>query len=155
MQILDYYQAENQPLWAQRIAQGDWGAAKFLARLLRENTFHRTLGEGTVYLLVDGEQIVSFVTLTHQDCVADEALYPWLGFFFTFPEYRGHRYGGRLLDYAVGMAQKQGYEKVYLATDHIGLYEKYGFTYWENRIDVYGEDSRIYVKMLEKEGYCG
>jgi len=28
------------------------------------------------------------------------------------------------------------------------LYEKYGFIYMENRIDVWGEDSRIYYKDL-------
>lgn len=148
MEIIDYFQCKNQSAWAEKIAQGDWGAAKFLARLLGEGSFHATLGKGTVYLLVDGDRVVSFVTLTHQDCIADEALYPWLGFFFTFPEYRGNRYGGKVLAYAAEEARRQGHEKVYLATDHIGLYEKYGFSYLENRMDVYGEDSRIYVKIL-------
>jgi len=37
-------------------------------------------------------------------------------------------------------------QRVYLATDHIGLYEKYGFEYFENRVSVYGEDSRVYVR---------
>lgn len=148
MNFVDFFQAERQKTLIENIAAGDWGAAKFLAKLLRENTFHQTLHGGTVYLLMDGENIVSFVTLTQQDCISDETLYPWLGFFFTFPEYRGNRYGGKLLAHAAEEARKQGYQKVYLATDHIGLYEKYGFTYLENRIDVYGEDSRIYVKNL-------
>ena len=148
MHIIDFFQAEQKETLIENIAAGEWGAAKFLAKLLREGTFHQTLGGGTVYLLMDGENIVSFVTLTQQDCIADETLYPWLGFFFTFPEYRGNRYGGKLLAYAAEEARKQGYQKVYLATDHIGLYEKYGFTYLENRIDVYGEDSRIYAKYL-------
>jgi len=148
MEIIDYFKCKNQTAWVEKIGQGDWGAAKFLARLLREGSFHATLGEGTVYLLVDGESIASFVTLTRKDCIEDDTMYPWLGFFFTFPEYRGHRYGGQLLAYAAGEAKKQGYRQVYLATDHVGLYEKYGFAYLENRIDVYGEDSRIYVKHL-------
>lgn len=148
MKIINFFEAENQSALAEKIGQGDWRAAKFLCELLTKGTFHQTLGDGTVYVMLDGENVVSFVTLTHQDCIDDKALYPWLGFFFTFPEYRGHRHGGALLDYAANEAKKQGFNAVYLATDHVGLYEKYGFTYLENRTDVYGDDSRVYMKKL-------
>lgn len=148
MKFIDFFLTEQKETLVTKIGEADWGAAKFLARLLKEGSFHDVLGNGTLFLLMDGEQPVSFVTLTQQDCVDDKTLYPWLGFFFTFPEYRGNRYGGMLLDHAAEEARKQGYEKVYLATDHVGLYEKYGFTYWENRIDVYNEDSRIYIRNL-------
>ena len=148
MHILNFYESEKQQALIERIEQGDWGAAKYLAKLLRECTFRTLVGGGTVYLLMDGENIVSFVTLTRQDCIADAALFPWLGFFYTFPDYRGHRYGGQLLAYADEEVKKRGCKQVYLATDHVGLYEKYGFSYLENRMDIYGEDSRVYVKIL-------
>ncbi len=148
MKILNFFESDDRQGLIGKIEQGDWRAAKFLANLLREGTFQQAVGGGTVYLLMDGENMVSFVTLTRQDCVADEALYPWLGFFYTFPEYRGRRYGGALLEHASNEAKKQGYKQVYLATDHVGLYEKYGFTYLENRVDIYGENSRIYGKQL-------
>lgn len=150
MQIIDYFQSREQDAWLNQIGQVDWVAAKFLAQLLRESRFRQVLGEGTLYLLVDGDTLVSFVTLTHQDCIDDETLYPWLGFFYTFPEYRGHRLGGRLLDFAVRRAGEQGYPEVYIATDHLALYEKYGFTYMRNQIDVYGTDSRIYIRKTEE-----
>lgn len=146
MHIVNFFECKKQRGLIDQIEQGDWRAAKFLAGLLREGTFQQAVGGGTVYLLMHGEEIVSFVTLTRQDCVADETMFPWLGFFYTFPQYRGHRYGGQLLDYAAKEAGKQGCKQVYLATDHVGLYEKYGFSYLENRMDIYGEDSRIYVK---------
>lgn len=148
MNVINFYESSAQKALIEKIEQGDWRAAKFLAKLLREGTFQQAVGGGTVYLLMDGENIVSFVTLTRQDCVADETLYPWLGFFYTFPEYRGHRYGGQLLAYAAEEVKKRGCKQVYLATDHVGLYEKYGFNYLENRVDIYGEDSRIYRKDL-------
>lgn len=150
MEILDFYQSEEQSAWIERISRGDWRAAKFLAELLREDRFHAVLGEGTLYLLIEGEKLISFVTLTRRDCIADEKLYPWLGFFYTFPQYRGHRYGGQLLDFATAQVGKQGYPQVYIATDHLDLYEKYGFTYIENRMDVYGVDSRIYSRSTEE-----
>lgn len=148
MYVLDFYESDNQQALIEKIEQGDWGAAKYLAKLLREGTFRTLVGGGTVYLLMDGEDVVSFVTLSHQDCIADKTLYPWLGFFFTFPAYRERRYGGQVLEYAAQEAKKQGHKQVYLATDHVGLYEKYGFSYLENRIDIYGEDSRVYIKEL-------
>lgn len=148
MNVINFYESDDQQALTEKIEEGDWRAAKFLAKLLREGTFQQATGGGTVYLLLDGEIIVSFVTLTRQDCVADETLYPWLGFFYTFPQYRGHRYGGQLLAYAAEQVKKRGCKQVYLATDHVGLYEKYGFSYLENRVDIYGEDSRVYVKTL-------
>lgn len=148
MNVINFYESDNQRALIEKIEKGDWRAAKFLAKLLRERSFQYATGGGTVYLLMDGENVVSFVTLTRQDCVADETLYPWLGFFYTFPAYRGHRYGGQLLAYAAEEVKKRGCGQVYLATDHVGLYEKYGFSYLENRVDIYGEDSRIYVKTL-------
>lgn len=148
MQFVDYFESNDRQRLAGLIEEADWGAAKLLAKLLREDSFHATLGDGTLYLLMDGDAIVSFVTLTRQDCVADASLYPWLGFFYTFPAYRGCRHGGKLLSYAARQAKEKGFDRVWLATDHVGLYEKYGFTYVKNRIDIYGEDSRIYTKIM-------
>lgn len=148
MRIIDYFESENQQALTNKIALGDWPPAKLLAELLESGRFHEVLGEGTVYLLMDGEETVSFLTFARQDCVADESLFPWAGFVYTFPEYRGNRYVGKLLAHAEDTARSHGCEKVYIATDHIGLYEKYGYTYWESRIDVYNEECRIYVKEL-------
>ena len=148
MQIINYFACENQAHWRAAIADNEWRAAKYLARKLENGEFHQEVGEGTVYLLTDGEELISFVTLTHQDCINDKSRYPWLGFFYTFPEYRGHRYGGQLLACVAEEAKKRGYMRVYLATDQVGLYEKYGFSFLENRVDLYGDDSRIYVKNL-------
>lgn len=148
MKIIDFSQHPDQQSLIDCIAEGDWSAAKYLARHLRDGSFFRESGGGSLYLLMDGEKIVSFVTLTRRDCIPDDSLYPWLGFFYTFPQYRGHRHGGTLLSYAAEQARKQGYSRVYLATDHIGLYEQYGFSYLESRTDIYGETSRIYVKDL-------
>ena len=64
----------------------------------------------------------------------------------TFPEYRGRRLMGTLISHAISEAKKQGAEKIYICTDHVGLYEKYGFTYMESRPDVWGEISRIYYQ---------
>ena len=127
----------------------DWNAARFLAQLLRENRFYEMLGGwGDIYLMMDGENIVSFATLTGQDSVRDESLTPWIGFVYTAPEYRGHRRSGELLRHIEGVAAAKSYERLYLSTDHVGLYEKYGYTYLENRPDYWGGDTRVLCKDL-------
>ena len=146
MKILDLSNNSQQREWIYRIRECDWGAAKFLADLIEQNRFYEVLKGGSLIILTDEEKIVSFCTLTQKDCIDDNTLFPWVGFVFTSPEYRGNRYSGRLVEYACNKAGEQGFDKVYIATDHIGLYEKYGFTYMENRTDVYGEESRIYFR---------
>ena len=130
----------------QALHQCDWEAAKFLLRLLEDKTFAETLGgKGRLFFLLDGEAVVSFLTLTAQDCVIAPEMTPWIGFVFTFPEYRGRGNIGILLDHARKCAASDGAPFVFLATNHTDLYEKYGFTCWGNRKDIHGEDSRIYV----------
>ena len=147
MQIIDYFESEKQPVLMEKIAAADWSAARFLVELLTKGTFDDTLGGwGHLFLLMDGEELVSFVTLTGQDAVRDERLTPWIGFVFTRPEYRGHRYAGQVLFHAENCAATRGYTRVYIATDHVGLYEKYGYVYQENRLDCWGDDMRVLYK---------
>lgn len=147
MEIFDYFSTEQRS-WIDKIRVCDWGAAKFLADLLEQNKFHNVLGTGSLFIMADGDKLVSFCTLTCRDCIKDDALFPWVGFVFTAPDYRGKRYSGEVIEAACKRALRQGFDKVYLATDHIGLYEKYGFTYMESRTDIYGEESRIYFRKL-------
>lgn len=147
MEIFDYFSNEQRG-WIDKIRVCEWRAAEFLADLLDNNSFHSVLGNGSLFILADGEQLVSFCTLTQRDCIKDDDMFPWIGFVFTVPDYRGKRYGGKVIEAACKKAVGQGFDKVYLATDHIGLYEKYDFTYMESRIDIYNEESRIYCKKL-------
>lgn len=148
MKIIDYFKSAEQMLWLEQIRACEWRAAGFLAQLLEQNRFHEVLGPGTLYLLTDGDRLASFLTLTQRDCIDDESLAPWIGFVHTAPEYRGQRYAGALIDHAAMQAAGAGAKHIYICTDHIGLYEKYGFISLENRISIYGEDSRVYIRNL-------
>ncbi len=148
MEFIEYFKDSRKEHWKQQIATADWSAAKYLLKLLNDAAeFNNYLGEGgKVFLLVDGDKLVSFLTLSLRDCIPDDSMFPWLGFVYTYPAYRGNRYGEKLINYAEEQAGKSGYSKVYIATDHINLYEKYGFTYLENRMDRWNEESKIYYK---------
>jgi RimJ/RimL family protein N-acetyltransferase len=154
MEIISYFNSSNKQTLIDLIEGCDWGAAKFLATLLKEDRFFEMLGgEGDTYLLMDGQKLVSFLTLTKQDVIRDESMFPWIGFVFTQPEYRGHRYSEKLMNYAENVAKAQGHTHVYVATDHVGLYEKYGYEYLENRVGYWGEESRVLRKEWNKENH--
>lgn len=147
MRIVEYFESEasTRQMMLQELRRCDWAAGVFLMRLLEEGMFAKTLGgEGKLFFLLDGNALVSFLTLTAQDCIVAPGMTPWIGFVFTFPEYRGRHLIGTLLDHARKCAAQNGSPFVFLATDHVGLYEKYGFSYWGSRRDVHGEMSRVY-----------
>ena len=149
MEIIEYFSCVEKDKFTEQIEKNEWSAAKFLATLLKEHRLQDTLGGwANLFLLIDGDKLISFLTLSAQDCISEPSFRPWLGFFHTAPEYRGKHYGKLLIDYACQVAKEQGYQTIYIATDHVDLYEKYGFTYLENRTDIWGIDSRIYKKQI-------
>ncbi len=148
MEIINYFKSDKPGYWLSEIKKSDWQAAETLARFIEEKTFHDNLGEGTLLLLTDSDKLVSFLTFAEKDCIDDERLSPWVGFVYTVPEYRGHRYVGRLISRCEEIAAEKKIPKIYVCTDHVGLYEKYGFSYIESRIDIYGGNSRVYFKPI-------
>lgn len=146
--MINYFDRNDREHWLSEIKKSDWGATPTLVGFLENGTFFEMLGDGVLLLLTDGDKLVSFLTFAHNDCIDDKSLSPWIGFVFTFPEYRGHRYAGRLIERCEEIAREHSVKNIYICTDHIGLYEKYGYSYLENRVDIYGEDSRIYLKKI-------
>ena len=111
MKIIEYFTAENKEHWLNEIQRSDWGAGQFLYQLLRENNLKETVGASAlVPMLVDGDELVSFCTFAPLDDIQPTELTPWIGFVYTFPKYRGHRYAGQLLDYAESIAMALDYD---------------------------------------------
>lgn len=150
MEIIEYFETKNQEHWREEIRKSDWRAAAFLYELLSENRFRNLLGETSeLLLLTDGEKLVAFCTYAERDEIEDPDLTPWVGFVYTFPEYRGARRMGILLDHAYDLAKKEGQKVIYISTEEEGLYEKYGYTYWQDMTDWNGGTSRVYRKFVE------
>ena len=152
MKTISYHGSGEREHWLTEIGRSDWRAAAFLHRLLGEGRFFEAVGEKSrVLLLTEGEELISFCTLAEKDDIRPTELTPWIGFVYTFPEHRGHRYAGRLLDEAVRLAGKEGSPAVYLSTNHEGLYEKYGFAYLTTMTDRQGNPSRVYRRLTGGE----
>lgn len=153
MKILHFYKTTNRCHWIAEIGKSDWRAGKYLAELLERDKLKELCGETTdVLLLADNDRLISFCTLAEQDEITDTDMKPWLRFVYTFPEYRGNRYIGKLIGHACTIAADRGYDAIYVSTDQQGLYEKSGFDYICCKMSVYGDNSRIYKRKLTKEG---
>ncbi len=149
MEIIEYFSSERKEHWLSEIGKSGWSAGEFLHKLLETEKFHETVGENSkVLLLTEGENLVSFCTFADFDDIQPTELTPWIGFVFTFPDYRGNRFAGKLLEKAEELAAEAGFENIYISTNHVGLYEKYGYEFFKILKDIDGEDSRVYIKHL-------
>ena len=149
MQVSNYFDIDNKEHWIEEIERSDWRAGPFLGRLLREGEFFDAVGKDSrVLLLTEGDELISYCTFAEKDDIQPTDLTPWVGFVYTFPEHRGHRYAGLLFDEVERLAKKRQIAEVYLSTNHIGLYEKYGCEFFGMMDDMDGEPSRVYVKRI-------
>ena len=102
-------------------------------------------------------RLAAFVSLARNDevdiTVPDrENWTPWIGCVFTYPEYRGQRLSEKLISLAEEYAIKEFDAKyTYISTDHIGLYEKYGYEFFTEAGTVWGEQTRVLRKELKND----
>lgn len=147
MQIIEYFSCDRPEHWLCQIGKSDWEAGKYLYELLKENKLKSLVGEkAKVLMLTDGNQLISFCTYSEKDDIQPTELTPWMGFVYTFPEYRGHRYMGTLFQEIKKLAKADNVQDVYISTGHTGLYEKYGCEFYRMMQDMHGEPSRVYRK---------
>ena len=98
------------------------------------------------YICLSGEKIVGGLGVIENDFHNRPDLTPNVCAVFTEENHRKRGIAGRLLDMAVEDLRAKGISPIYLLTDHIGFYEKYG---WEFFCFVQGDgepfESRMYV----------
>lgn len=149
MKVIEFYKAENQEYWLSKIKECDWIAGKFLVELIQKKELTKLLGQNTKLLLLTNElDLISFCTFSDIDDIETTELTPWIGFVYTFPLFRGNRYIGKLLNYAEELAKSNGFSNIYVSTDQVGIYEKYGFSFLKIMKDRHDLDSRVYIKAL-------
>lgn len=119
-----------------------WGGAKYLYNKIITNDVR-----GKVYVIYDEDRnhIVSFASLSDYDEIDHTSFKPWIGCVYTFRPYRGSRYSEKLIKYILNECKNNGVKKVYLSSDHIGLYEKYGFVFKKMMKTTKGTDTQVFV----------
>lgn len=97
------------------------------------------------YLCLDGDKIIGGMGVIENDFHERKDLAPNVCAVYTEPDYRGKGIAGRLLDFTVDEMKSKHITPIYLITDHVGFYERYG---WEFYCMVQGSDpepSRMYI----------
>ena len=81
------------------------------------------------YLCLDGERIIAGLGVIENDFHDRKDLKPNICAVYTEEAFRGKGIAGKLLNMTVEDLRRKGISPVYLVSDHIGFYEKYGFEF--------------------------
>lgn len=80
------------------------------------------------FLCLDGEKIIAGLGVIENDFHDRKDLIPNVCAVYTEPDYRCKGIAGKLLNMVVADMKEKGISPLYLVTDHVGFYERYG---WE------------------------
>lgn len=102
-----------------------------------ENRLPQTYG-----LFLD-DKIIGIYQFGYEDLSVRPDIYPWLANVYIDENYRGKGYGRKLLETVNEIAQKNiDFDNIYLYTEHIGLYEKFGWVF-VCEVDTFKKENRI------------
>lgn len=122
-----------------------WGVPKEAYLECMDAYLNNETEYGWYFCLFDGE-IIAGMGVIENDFHDRKDLAPNICAVYTEEEYRCKGIAGNLLNMVVEDMRKKGISPVYLVTDHIGFYERYG---WEFLCLVQGDDepemTRMYV----------
>ncbi len=98
------------------------------------------------YLCMDGDQIIAGMGVIENDFHDRKDLTPNVCAVYTDEKYRGQGIAGKLLHMTVEDLRSKGITPVYLVTDHIGFYERYGWEFFcMAQGDGEEEMTRVYI----------
>ena len=82
--------------------------------------------------LTDNNTLLGFISLFKYDGEERKDLTPWYATMYVKKEYRSKGYSKILNDALLKHTKKLGYNKIYLKSDLVNYYEKFGAKYIEN-----------------------
>ena len=98
------------------------------------------------YLCLNGNKIIGGLGVIENDFHNRKDLGPNVCAVYTEEEYRRKGIAGHLLDMAVNDLKSKGITPIYLVTDHVGFYEKYGWEFYcMVQSDGEPDMSRLYI----------
>lgn len=145
------------PAWLERVrdyVKAQWASADSAA--VYDDCFAHCLNaSGPLpqwYGLEHDGKLIGCAGLITNDFISRMDLWPWLCALYIAPAHRGRGYAGALIDQAERDAAQAGFSGLYLRTDHVGYYERYGSSFLGMGHHPWGEQSRVYAKLLTPAG---
>ncbi len=135
----------EQDLWNKTILFAEkcsWAPGRRLAERMKINDFRDW--ERVFAAVRDGE-VVGFCVFEHKGTVPKEFdFHPFLNMVFVDEGSRGQHISQMLVESALRYAKELGYSRVYLKSEHRGLYEKYGFRKIADFVPVTGKANQLF-----------
>ena len=103
----------------------------------------------SMFVAMAGNRVVGMVSLFKTDYYPLPEITPWVSSLFVTEDFRGRRLSQQLVDHANAYALSLGFERTYIPSEHVGLYEKYGYHYVKDIVNYGGGTDRLYVKDLK------
>ncbi len=142
-----YCMTQKHKYWNETICLAEkcpWKAGPYLALKMKNNDFNTW--ERVFVAYVNGK-VAGFCTFAEKDELPEEYKFtPFIGFVFVDEPYRGKRLSELMIQSAILYARELGYEKIYIMSGEIGLYEKYGFEKLGDYETIYGSIDQLFVK---------
>lgn len=111
----------------------EWGSPKSdeevklkVSKILESDKLISVLG------LIEEDVLIGFISLFKYDGDERRDLTPWYATMYVRSEYRGMGYSKLLNNAILDEARRLGYNKIYLKTDLVNYYEKFGAKYMED-----------------------
>ena len=140
---------QNEKLWEELIDYAnncDWEAWPILAQKMEENNF---LDWEKVFIAIDDEKIVWFCTFTEKDWIPDCEYSPFVWFIFVDDNYRWKRVSEKMINTVEEYAKTLNFKKLYIVSDHQGLYEKYWFEKIDEKADEMWRIESIFCRCIK------
>ncbi len=109
----------------------EWGSSDNTLEFIQDKKKRMKDKVIDVLALLDNKEMIGFISLFKYDGEYRKDLTPWYATMYVKEEYRGRGYSKILNDSLVDRARKVGYDKIYLKSDLVNYYEKYGAKYME------------------------
>ena len=123
--------------WGKRDGYSKDAVRCFMQHSMEDNRLPQTYGT-----FLDNE-IIGMYQFAYDDLSVRPDIYPWLANVYIDEKYRGKGYGRELLESVFDNAKENvNFDEIFLYTKHIGLYEKFGWTFLE-KVDTFKKEQRI------------
>lgn len=123
-----------------RLCNLEWGTPKSIIEMekyIEEKSKKILNGDKIISILgiEEADKLVGFISLFKYDGDERRDLTPWYATMYVKKEYRGKGYSKILNDLILNKAKQLGYKRVYLKSNLINYYEKFGAIYIETLND--------------------
>ena len=83
-------------------------------------------------ILLNEDELIGFISIFPQDCEEEKELSPWYATMYVKEKYRNKGYSKVLNEAILNEAKERGFKELYLKSELINYYEKFGAIYIKN-----------------------